>query len=596
MHTNEKLVKLRQKMTEENIDIYYVVTADPHMSEYVPPAYQARAWISGFTGSAGTAVITQDEAKLWTDGRYFIQAAKEIADTEFELMKLATPNYPTPLEYIKEKLAPEGTIAADGFTISEARVEQVGDMLREGQRLRLDLDLIGEIWDDRPAVPHSQAFLLSEAYSGRKTSEKLADLRQYLIDNKVDYALIGKLDDIAWLYNIRGRDVKSTPVLLSFALIGQTEAHLFIDETKLSAEIIQALADDGIEVSAYDDVKSRLSALENVCITLDKRYINASVFRAIPETLEIVNQADWTNYQKAIKNDVEINNQKKAYLKDGVALTKLMYWLKNDEQIDSYDELMVSETLLGLRQGLENFIEESFTTIAAYGDNAPMMHYAPTEENKTKLQKKSFLLVDSGGQYLEGTTDTTRTFALGELTEEEIKDYTLCLKAHISLASAVFLAGTTGHYLDALARQPLWKHRMDYKSGTGHGVGYLLSVHEGPHSISRGWINQPLAPNMVVTNEPGVYKEGKHGIRLENTYYVIEDELIDSDQFYRFENFTMVPFDRDAIDVDLLNREEIEWLDTFHAEVEQAISPFLTAAEQEWLTQACAAIGQNTRL
>lgn len=590
MNTNDKLQALRNKMKEAKVDVYYVPTADPHMSEYVTPAYQARAWLSGFTGSAGQAVVSQSEAKVWTDGRYYIQAAKELAGSEFTLMKAGTPHVPKVQDYLLDCLPEKGVLAANGWTIAQKEVDFLQSRLREGQTLRLDLELVEAIWTDRPELPHSEAFLLDEKYSGRRTQKKLEGLREALADEEADYALIGKLDDIAWLYNIRGGDVKSTPVLLSYALVGKQKAYFFVDDTKLGEEVRKALETDGVEIRTYEEISDVLSELNIQKIWLDKRFVNAAVYRSIPEQVQVVDKSDWTSLEKALKNTTEIANQKVAYIKDGIAVTRLMHWLKSHEDISSIDELGVSRTLLGFREELEHFIEESFTTIAAYGANAAMMHYAPTEGNKANLQESGFLLVDSGGQYLEGTTDTTRTFALGTLTDEEKTDYTLCLKGHIGLARAVFLKGTPGYYLDSLARQPLWQHRMDYKSGTGHGVGYLLSVHEGPHGVSRAYNSQALEPGMVVTNEPGVYKEGKHGIRLENTYYVVEDQYVEPDQYLAFENFTMVPFDRDAIDVGLLERFEIEWVNSYHTMVYETLKSYVSDSVRTWLEQACAPI------
>lgn len=590
MTTNEKLQALRECMKRENIDAYYVPTADPHMSEYVTPHFQTRAWISGFTGSAGQALVFQDDAKLWADGRYFIQAEQEIADSAFELMKMATPGYPSLHTYLLENIPEGGRVAADGRCISRSEQETLeAKLAQKNVELVLDLDLLGEIWENRPELPKGQAFLLDIEYTGKATEDKLRELREVMKEKEEDFQLIGKLDDIAWLFNIRGADVKHTPVILSYALISQDAALFFLDEEKLTKEISESLQASGITTKPYDAVYEVLETLEQKTITIriDTRYINASVYKAIPQSNEIVEASDWTAYEKAIKNETEIRQQKEAYIKDGLAVTRMIHWLKTND-VTKLDEVTVSDTLLSYREELDHFIEESFTTIAAYGPNAAMMHYAPTEEKQSKLEAKSFLLVDSGGQYLEGTTDTTRTIALGSLTDEEIKDYTLTLKGHINLARAVFLEGTTGNTLDILARYPLWQHRMDYKSGTGHGVGYLLSVHEGPHSISKARLNQNLVPGMVVTNEPGVYKEGKHGIRLENVYYVVEDELVDRDQYYRFENFTMVPFEREAIDLNLLTAEEREWIDQYHAKVFETLESRLDKECAKWLKSICA--------
>lgn len=588
MADTNRLDLLREKMRQEKVDLVYVPTADPHMSEYVTPAYQSRAFLTGFTGSAGTAVVSMDEAKLWADGRYFIQAEREIKHTGFDLMKLATPGYPGVLEWIEEKMPQGGTLATNAWTLSEAWAEAIQQVLeRKGATLRTDLSLVEDIWENRPELPISQAFLLDENYSGKSTAIKLEELREDLENRGIDYELIGQLEDVAWLYNIRGGDVKSTPVLIAYALIGKSDAFLFVDETKVPEDVRQALAEEGVGVLPYDAITEAVRKLNRETIRLDKNSLNAYLFSCISDSNTIVDEANWTKLEKAKKNPTEIENQKLAYLKDGIAVTRLIYWLTHHENLTDLTEWNVSETLLSYRKELDHFLEESFTTIAAYGPNAAMMHYAPKPETAAHLKRQGFLLVDSGGQYLEGTTDTTRTFALGALTDEEKKDYTLTLKSHVQLARAVFLKGTTGTLLDALARQPMWQEHLDYKCGTGHGVGYLLSVHEGPQSFSKTGKDIPLEPGMVITIEPGVYKEGKHGIRTENVYYVEEDCLVGTDQFYKFGGFTLVPFDREAIVVDMLTQDEIDWVNRYHENVYEALAPHLKEEEAEWLKDVC---------
>lgn len=588
MTTNEKLALLRHRMQEENLDAYYVPTSDPHMSEYIAPCYQSRAWLSGFSGSAGAVLVFPDEAKLWTDGRYFIQAAAQTKDSEFELMKQATPGYPPLLQYLVEKLPQGARVGVNGAILSQQEVESISARLESKQAaLILNKPLVEEIWADRPSAPQAPIFLLAEEFSGRATEAKLSGLRESQARDGADATLFGRLDDIAWLFNIRGGDVANTPVALAYALVTGEEAFLFIDEAKVSDEIRSSLAAAGVSVRAYEAVGEALAALSGKILNLDKRALNSAVYAGIPSDCEVRDERDWTTWQKAIKNETEIYNQREAYRKDGLAVTRLIYWLKHLPDVSAVDELDVSDKLYALHLDLEHFIEPSFTTIAAYGPNAAMMHYAPTRENKAALAAAGFLLVDSGGQYLEGTTDTTRTIAMGPLTADEIRDYTLTLKGHIALASAIFLHGATGHYLDALARQPLWKHHSDYKSGTGHGVGYLLGVHEGPQNISSRPIDTMLVPGMVVTNEPGVYKEGLYGIRIENVYVVELDGEVDSDRFYRFSNFTRVPLEREAIDVRLLTDDEIAWIDAFHAETLAGLKNDLTADEASWLEAVC---------
>lgn len=588
MEVNEKLRLLREKMREAGVDAYYIPTADPHMSEYIAPCYQGRAWISGFSGSAGQVLVDKDKAKLWTDGRYFIQAAGQLAGSEFELMKQNTPGYPSLFEYLSESLGEGQRLGANGRLISQKEAEALQELAEnKGFESSFDLELLEAIWEDRPAPPDAEIFLLEEKYSGKKTAAKLSELREFLQESKADALLLGRLDDIAWLYNFRGGDVAHTPVALAYAYVDGEKACLFIDEAKVRPEVREALAAEGIEVLGYETAEGFVSKLEGKRIQLDPAGINHRLYAAIPDSCRIIRRSNYTEEQKAVKNETEIRNQREAYRKDGLALTRMIYQLKTHPDISEWDEQDVSERLLAEREKLEHFLEQSFTTIAAYGPNAAMMHYAPTPEKKAQLDAKGFLLIDSGGQYLEGTTDTTRTIALGPLTDEEIKSYTLTLKSHIALASAVFLEGIDGYYLDALARQPLWKHHMDYKCGTGHGVGYLLSVHEGPHRIASRPNKVALVPGMIVTDEPGVYIEGAYGIRIENVYVVEEDAYVEPDRYFCFSGLTLVPMEREAIDVSLLNEDEIAWLDRYHAEVYEALAPDLSEEQKAWLRDVC---------
>lgn len=592
MTVNEKLALLREKMRGAGLAAYYVPTADPHMSEYIASCYQSRAWISGFSGSAGQALIMLDEAKLWTDGRYFIQAERQLKDSEFELMKQRTPGYPSLYEYLKEHMPAGGKLGTNGELLSRREAERLGQLAEEaGFDLVTDTALVEEIWTDRPAPPQAEIFLLEEQYSGRPTEAKLEALRAELEAKQADAVLYGRLDDIAWLFNYRGGDIAHTPVALAYAYVNKTEAVLFIDEAKVPAAAAEQLKRQGVTIKPYAQTEAFLRALPEQTILLDKAGINNRIYEAAAAGCRIKQAQNWTELQKCIKNETEIRNQREAYRKDGLAVTRMIYWLKTAEDLTALDELEVSETLLGYRQELTHFIEQSFTTIAAYGANAAMMHYAPTPENKSALAPEGFLLVDSGGQYLEGTTDTTRTIALGPLSPREIKAYTLTLKSHIALADAVFLKGTSGYYLDALARQPLWKHYIDYKCGTGHGVGYLLNVHEGPQRISPQPNEVALEPGMVVTDEPGVYLEDQFGIRIENVYVVEDDCFVEPDHFYRFSNLTQVPLEREAIDLSLLTPEEIAWVDAYHKEVYRQLKDDLSEAEAAWLKEVCRPLG-----
>lgn len=589
LSTNEKIAQLRAKMEEVNVQAYIVPTSDPHMSEYNAVHYEARHWLTGFTGSAGTALVTQDDAKLWADGRYFIQAENQIKGSLFELMKLATPGFPSLVDFLTENLEAGDTVAINGEVVSQKQVEGYEKAFaKKGIKLAVEHQLVSEIWENQPALPDAMAFLLDEKWSGRKTEDKIAALRENLEKNEEDYALIGRLDDVAWLYNIRGNDIEFNPVAYAYALVSQDEARLFVDLNKLTPEINEELEAQGVSISDYADIFSAVSELSDKTVHLDKSAINSLVFSHLPESANVVDGRDWTLLEKAKKNDTEIKNQYEAYRLDGLAVTKLMYWVAQQEDLSQYDEMDIDRLSRSLREELDSFIDLSFGTIAAYGPNAAMAHYSATEDNKAQLENKGFLLVDSGGQYWEGTTDTTRTFAVGELTNEEIKDYTLTLKSHVNLARAVFLEGSTGYQLDMLARAPMWENHMDYKHGTGHGIGYLLNVHEGPQSISGGKSNQTVMEiGMITSNEPGVYKEGKHGVRLESVVVTVEDALVGTDRFLKFDTMTRVPMDRRAIDKSLLSEEDIAWIDEYHKTVFEDLKGDLSEAEASWLEEMC---------
>lgn len=586
MSINEKLKELRMLMEKNNIDVYIVPTADPHQSEYVADYYKTREFITGFTGSQGTAVITKEVALLWADGRYFIQAEKQIENTEFKLMKMATPGYPSMIEWLQEYLQDNHVVGFDGKLISQRLFENIKNA-NEGKNITYnkDNDLIGEIWTDREELPKTKVFLHDIEYTGLSTKEKIKQVRDIMSKDNIDYFVIGSLDDIAWLYNIRGRDIESNPVTISYALISNKEAVLYIDEEKLTKDVINKLNLDEVLIKGYEDIKKDLEDITNSKVALNKTRINSWIFESLNENLEVIDQIDITTNLKAIKNETEIKNQKNAYIKDGVAMTKLFYWIDKNIESGIVTELSAEEKLEEIRKDMDKYIEPSFASISAYKENAAMMHYKATKDSFSVLEKKGMYLLDAGGQYLDGTTDTTRTIACGELTDEEMKDFTLTLKGHINLISAKFLKGTTGYVLDGICRYPLWKHGSDYKCGTGHGVGYLLNVHEGPHSISPRYIDVPLEEGMVVTIEPGVYKTGKHGIRIENVVAVKKDIFTDSGQFLSFEVLSFVPIDLNCIDKNLLYEDEKEWLNSYHDEVYEKLSPYLSEDEKIWLKE-----------
>lgn len=582
---DERIESLRKLMKENNIDAYIVNTSDPHNSEYLADRYKTREWISGFTGSAGTALITMEAALLWTDGRYFIQAANEIEGCEFELYKMATPGYPTYEEWLRDNLKDGDTIGFDGQILSQSEYESLEAKVRKKNiKFVGDLDLIDQIWEDRPKKPASQAFIHQLKYTGKTTIEKLSEVRAMMDEEGMDYYLIASLDDIAWLYNIRGRDVENNPVNISYTLISKDRATLFIDEEKLDEDVRTFLKGNNVSISGYEEVIKGLKEMKaGSHLYLEKEKINRWLYENIEDDIKIHSGINFTTRLKAVKNKIEIENQRNAYIKDGVALVKFLYWLDSNIGRKRITEISASKKLRSLREEQEGFVEDSFATISAYKENAAMMHYSASEESDRELEASHLYLVDSGGQYYDGTTDITRTVALGELTEEEIKDFTLTLQGHIKLASARFLHGATGHSLDVLSRYPLWQEGIDYKCGTGHGIGFMLNVHEGPHRISTVVDHVVLEEGMITSIEPGVYKMGKHGIRIENIVVVQKDIETDSGQFMKFELLSFVPIDKRAIMVDMLSEKEIDWINSYHEEVYSKLESFLSEDEKNWL-------------
>lgn len=587
MDTNQKLKNLRSLMKEKAIDAYIVNTADPHQSEYLAEHYKTRVWISGFTGSAGTAVITKDKAILWADGRYFIQAEEEIAGSEFQLFKIGIPGFPTYTQWLKDNLKDGDTVGFDGKIFAQSSFGKLEDEFK-GKKINLvdEYDLVGEIWEDRPELPKEKTFIHELKYTGKTSKEKLDEVRKEMEKKEIDYFLLGSLDDIAWLCNIRGRDIKHTPVVISYTLISKDKAYIFIDKEKVDKEVEEFLNQNGIEVKKYEDVINYVENIEKDSkVFVDKNKTNRWIYNAIPSQCKIIDGTNITTILKGNKNKVEIENQKNAYIKDGVALVNFLHWIDTNIGKKEISEISAEEKLLEFRKEQKDFIEPSFSTISAYGPNAAMAHYSASEDSNAVLQEKGFYLVDSGGQYLDGTTDITRTITLGAITDEEKKDFTLTLKGHINLCDAKFLEKTTGHQLDMICRAPLWKEGLDYKHGTGHGVGYLLGVHEGPHNISPAPKSVALEKGMVVSIEPGVYKAGKHGIRIENIVVVDEDVKTESGQFMKFEVLSFVPIDLKAIDVSLLNEEERQWINDYHRETYEKLSSYLSEEVRSWLKE-----------
>ncbi len=587
----ERLLKLRQLMAQKNIDVYIVPTDDPHLSEYVAERYKSRAYISGFTGSAGTFFITQHLAGLYTDGRYFIQAGEELKDTGIDLYKMGEPSTPTLNELLKRIIPAEGTLAIDPKLYSQSSLKTLKDALQYNDyNLTLTDDLVDEIWSDRPALPDERVFEHTIEYTGSSVSEKLETIRSLIIDKKATGYMLCSLNDIAWLFNIRGNDIPYTPVTYAYAYINVKTATLFVDMSKMDDELTSSLKKQGVTLSNYDSYFSFLETLNKEKVYYDPTKVNARMVACIQDNNRAIEGRDITFYQKAQFSATELKNLDSAQIRDGVAMVRFLNWFDAQDKTGLLNEHTISEKLLSFRELGDHFIEPSFNTIPAYGPNGAKMHYSTNASSASTLEPRSFFLIDSGGQYQDGTTDITRTIPCGPLTEEEMYDYTLVVKSHIKLNQFIFLKGATGTNLDTISRQPMWQALMDYKSGTGHSIGYVLGVHEGPARIRKELSDVELKPNMVLTNEPGVYKEGKYGIRIENTVVVKEYASNDMGTFYNFDVISYCPIDTRPIIKSMLDTEDVEWLNNYHNMVYNTLSPLLALEDSEWLLQATKSI------
>ena len=587
MNIDKRLEKLRLLMKEKKIDAYIVPTTDPHNSEYVADHYKGRSFISGFTGSAGTALITLKEALIWTDGRYFIQAENEIKDSEYRLMRMGEKDVPSLNEWLRKNLKNGDSVSFDGKLFSVKDFEKLEEDLKGRDINFIDgFDLIGQVWMDRPLLPKGKAFSLEKKYAGFSPKEKIQKVISHLEEKNADILLLASLDDIAWLYNIRGNDIAFNPVVISYALVNKEKAYIFVDGEKIDDNLASFLAENDIEIRAYEEISSFLSGIgEGQVVLLDKSKVNRWLFKSLSKDVNVKHEMDITTRLKAIKNDAEIKNQRNAYIKDGVALVKFFNWIDKNIGKEEISEISSAEKLEEFRREQKLFVQPSFETISAYSANAAMAHYRATDDSFSILEAKGLYLVDSGGQYLDGTTDITRTVALGDISEEEKRDFTLTLKAHINLIDMLFLEGTNGYQLDIACRYPLWRQGLDFKHGTGHGVGFFLNVHEGPQRIANSPNDIALAKGMVVSIEPGVYKSGRHGIRIENIVVVREDIETEFGQFMSFETLSFVPIDLKCIDEKLLNEDEKNWLNAYHRDVYEKISPFVDGEDKEYLKE-----------
>ena len=593
--TNIKIGQLRDRMKELGIDAYLVPTADFHESEYVGEFFKCRHFLTGFNGTAGTAVITMDKAGLWTDGRYFVQAEEQLSGSEIKLYRMGEPEFPTLDEFLEEELPVDGCLGFDGRVVNSELGYGLQNLLQEKNvTINCSKDLVGEIWTSRPAMSCEPIWSLDVKYAGKSTVEKLSDLRDAMKKNKAQIHLMTALDEIAWLFNLRGNDIVNNPVFLSYALITQDEAYLYVqkeaikEDTKMGKEVCAALAEEKVQVKEYAEFLQDVAALKNEKILLERKKASFAVCESIDASCRIIDEMNPCATMKAVKNATEIENMRKAHLKDGIAVTKFMYWLKHTIGTCDMTEMTAAHKIEELRAEQGNYIEPSFVTIAAYKENAAMCHYHPSDEVCKKLKPEGLLLVDSGGQYLEGTTDITRTYALGPLTEKEKEYYTIVAAAMLKVSTMKFLHGCRGINLDYTIREAFWKRGLDFAHGTGHGVGYLSNVHERPNGLR--WKVVPerqdsavIEPGMICSDEPGLYFAGDFGTRTENLILCVEDEKNEYGQFLKFEFLTKAPIDLEALDTRFMDDADIERLNTYHKDVYETISPYMNDEEKEWL-------------
>ena len=614
---NERLLSLRNQMKEAGVHCMVIPTSDYHNSEYVSDFFMARKYFSGFTGSAGTLVVTPDEAALFTDGRYFIQAAKELKDSGITLMKMGEPEVPTMTEYVDQKLQQGWTLCFDGRVLTSSKGSELEEIVRKhGGQLRFDLDLCDAAWENRPALIHHPVFVLSEEYAGESVEEKLTRVREEMKKEEAGIHVLTSLDDIAWLYNIRSNDVECCPVVLAYTMVTKDRALLFAEEGFAAGEDTLArerMEKAGVEIYPYDRFYEMLSSVAAQAakeeqasgIWIDESRVNFRVLKELQKicvkaqsTQEgpvLLNRENPTTLMKSIKNETELLHTRRAHIKDAVAVTRFMYWLKKNIGSVPMDEVSVAEQIDGLRAQQDGFIELSFPTISAYGTNGAIIHYGPQKETCAVLKPEGMLMVDSGGHYIDGTTDITRTFILGPVTPQMKKHYTLVLRAMLSLRATRFLHGCTGANLDIRAREVLWEHGLDYKHGTGHGVGNILNVHEGPQSFRWKLLPDAGKPavfeeGMITSDEPGIYLENQYGIRIENEILCRKGEENEYGQFMYFEDLTFVPIDLDGVELSQMSELDKERLNEYHAAVFEKLEPYFEGEELTWLRHVTRAV------
>ena len=592
----ERISALREKMRAHGMTAYLVMTDDFHNSEYVGDYFKCRKFITGFSGSAGTALISMDGAWLWTDGRYFLQAEAQLKDSGVTLMKMGEDGVPELRTFIADLLGEGDVLGFDGRTVSAVAGEDYEKLLSaRGASICADYDLVGEIWEDRPAMSAKPVWEISSIYTGRERNAKIRSMRKAMKDQRADYFLLASLDDIAWLLNLRGDDVACNPVILSYLVMSQSRVWWYVQEEAVSEELRRKLEQDGVTIAPYADVYKKAASLpEGRSVLLDRNAVNYAILNRIPEKVTVIDNPNPTLLPKASKNPVEVANIRKAHIRDGVAVTRFIYWLKTHVGKEEITEISAARRLEAFREAGRNYLGPSFDPIMGYADHAAIIHYSATPETNASLQPKGMLLADTGGQYLEGTTDITRTIVLGPVTDKEKEFFTRVLRGHLNLGNAKFPYGCTGRNVDYLAREPLWEIGEDYNHGTGHGVGHVLNVHEGPQRIHWKYVpdkrEYAFEEGMVTSDEPGYYLAGEFGIRHENLMVCVKGPVNGSLQFMQFEPLTMVPFDLEAVVPEMMSEKERELLNRYHKMVYEKISPYLEGDEKEWLLHATRAI------
>lgn len=586
----ERIASLRRFMQKKQINAFIIPSTDPHAGEYVPEHWEARKWLSGFTGSAGTLVITEKEGGLWTDSRYFLQAEEQLNGTGIDLQKEGLPSTPSIAEWLGEKLQAGSKVGIDGWVNSISTVENLSKQLLTYQFTLISTDdPFASIWENRPSIPENPIFILPIEYAGVSCHHKISQIQELLQKKQTEGLLLSALDEIAWTLNLRGNDVHCNPVFVSYLLITNKQATLYISPKKLTDELTEYLQQNNIIIKDYEDIISDLSDYKEKNIQLSPS-TNYALYQAASSTTHILQEVSPVVYLKAVKNDTEISGIRQAMKRDGVAMVRFLKWIKESVRQGHESEISISNKLYEFRNEQALFKGISFDTIAGYQQHGAIVHYEATPDTDVPLKPEGLLLLDSGGQYMDGTTDITRTIALGRVSQQQKTDYTLVLKGFIALSQAVFPHGTCGTQLDVLARQYMWKAGINYGHGTGHGVGHFLNVHEGPHQIRMNHVPSPLLPGMTITNEPGIYRSGEYGIRTENTMLVVKDNKTSFGTFYRFEPLTLCPIDKEAICAEMMTSDEIQWLNNYHARVYNELSPLLSPEERIWLENATSAL------